>query len=51
MDSLSNFADSIAAAAPLVVAVLTALGAGAWLLTAMMRKRRRKEAGGRPQNR
>ena len=40
MDSLSNFPESVAAAAPLILAIAAIVGAGAWLLRAAMRKRR-----------
>jgi hypothetical protein len=39
MDSLSGFADSVAAVAPLAIAVLIALAAASWLIRSRRRNR------------
>jgi hypothetical protein len=40
MDSLSNFADSVAAAAPLLLIAAVTVGALVWLATAIVRRHR-----------
>ena len=41
MDSLSNFADSVAAAAPVLLIGAMIIGGLVWLATAVVRRRRR----------